>query len=72
MKTDYIFDFIIMLAKQYIYKCKTEQSLPNLPVFQKYLSNRYKIEQFNAKIGNNVQKFDMQWSLYKPVFDYTE
>ena len=35
--TDKIFDLIILLAKQYLYRCKFEQSLPLTSVFRKQL-----------------------------------
>ena len=35
--TDNIFDLIILLAKQYLYRCKFEQSVPLVSVFRKQL-----------------------------------
>ena len=35
IKTDCVFDFIILFAKYYIYTCKIEATLPQLPVFFK-------------------------------------
>ena len=35
--TDNMFDFIILLAKQYLYRCKFEQSVPLVSVFRKQL-----------------------------------
>ena len=35
--TDKIFDLIILLAKQYLYRCKFEQSVPLVSVFRKQL-----------------------------------
>ena len=48
--TDKIFDLIILLAKQYLYRCKLEQSVPLVSVFRKQLKLRYKLENaFNAR-----------------------
>lgn len=33
--TDFVFDMIILLAKQYIYSCKYKQNLPNLEIYKK-------------------------------------
>ena len=30
IKTESVLDFILLLAKQYLYKCKTEKQLPNI------------------------------------------
>ena len=35
--TDTIFDLIILLAKQHLYRCKFEQSVPLASVFRKQL-----------------------------------
>ena len=63
-KTDSVLDFITTFAKSYIYKCKMNNSVPNLRVFQTILTRRYKIEQYNAKIENRIQKFDIEWQAY--------
>ena len=48
--TDNMFDLIILLAKQYLYRCKFEQSVPLVSVFRKQLQLRYKLENaFNAR-----------------------
>ena len=35
IKTDNAFDLILLLAKQYLYKCKIEKRLPNIDIFRK-------------------------------------
>ena len=48
--TDKNFDLMILLAKQYLYRCKFEQSVPLVSVFRKQLKLRYKLENaFNAR-----------------------
>ena len=37
------FDLIILLAKQYLYRCKFEQSVPLVSVFRKQLKLRHKL-----------------------------
>ena len=48
--TDNIFDLIIPMAKQYLYRCKFEQSVSLDSVFRKQLKLRYKLEEYNLKI----------------------
>ena len=67
--TDFVFDMIILLAKQYIYSCKYKQNLPNLEIFKKRLKWRYNIEKYNAKINNSFEKFVSKWALYTPLVD---
>ena len=71
-RTDTVFDFIVMLAQGYIYKCKTENNLPVLNVFLEQLNYRFKIEQYNATIAENLNKFEIEWINYKPLLEYTE
>ena len=63
-KTDNIFDFIILLAKFYIYKCKVLMVLPNITHFRYVLQNRYIIERniyFSKCLYN---KFQTKWAMY--------
>ena len=71
LKTDTVADLIILLAKQYIFKCKLDRSLPCLNMFIKELKYRYKIEEYNAKITCNTMQFNKDWLFYKQLFDST-
>ena len=66
------FEFIIMFAKLYIFKCKTKNCLPNLSAFQKQLNARYKIEEFNAKINDNLTNFHVAWSAFEQTILQTD
>ena len=50
MKTDSVFDFIILQAKQ----CRFDEQLPTLSSFVHQLTFRYKIEEYNAKINCEI------------------
>ena len=67
IKTENVFDFILLLAKQYLYKCKIEKQLPNIDIFRKMLY-RYKIEEYNAKMSCSCSSFSSRWEPYKPFF----
>ena len=65
--TDKIFDLIILLAKQYLYRCKFEQSVPLVSVFRKQLKLRYKLEEYNSKITFQENAFNAGWHCYRPL-----
>ena len=55
-KTENVFDFILLLAKQCLYKCKIEKQLPNTEVFRKRLFHKFKIHTM-LKWAAHVQIF---------------
>ena len=65
--TDNIFDLIILLAKQYLYRCKFEQSVPLVSVFRKQLKLRHKLEEYNSKITFQENAFNARWHCYRPL-----
>ena len=72
IKTDTVFDFILLFAKHYLYQCKMQNCQPNITVFKKKLLFRYKIEEYNAKLNMNHVNFSVNWSAYMPLFDFEE
>ena len=66
-RTDYIFDFIILSAKLFIYKCKFDNTAPSILSFRNQLKQKYKVEEYNAKLSLDMFKFDMDWLPYKPI-----
>ena len=67
--TDTIFDLIILLAKQYLYRCKFEQSVLQISVFRKRLKLRYKLEEYSSNIIITFHKnaFNTRWRCYKTL-----
>ena len=65
--TDKIFDLIILLAKQYLYRCKFEQSVQLISVFRKQLKLRHKLEEYNSKITFQENAFNARWHCYRPL-----
>ena len=65
--TDNILDLIILLAKQYFYRCKFEQSVPLVSVFRKQLKLRYKLEEYNLKITFQENAFNTRWHCCKTL-----
>ena len=68
IKTDNALDFILLRAKQYLYKCKIGKQLPEHLIYlgKNTLLYRYKIEEYNAKISCSCSSFSSRWEPYKP------
>ena len=67
MKTDSVFDYIILHAKQFIYKCRFDKRLPTLYSFVHQLTLRYKLEEYNATINCDISKFDLNGLFLKCI-----
>ena len=65
--TDKIIDFIILLAKRYIYSCKWNGSIPNIRVFQHKLKDRYETEKYSQTLLGNRPKFIENWMPYRDI-----
>ena len=65
--SDVILDLIILLAKQYIFKCKITQNKPLLSVFQKQLKYRYEIDKYTAQINCEQDSFFLNWCQYEQL-----
>ena len=57
MKTDTVYDFVILQAKQFIYKWKLDKCLSTLSCFLQQLTLKYKIDEYNAKISSELPTF---------------
>ena len=67
IKSDTVFDLVILQAKQFIYKCKLDKYLPALSCFLQQLMLKYKIDEYNAKISGELPTFILSWLCYKPI-----
>ena len=56
--TDKIFDFIILLARFFIYKCKFKDTVPTIAGFLSFLRVRYLDEEYTARIYSNYDNYD--------------
>ena len=43
-KSDETFDLIIVLAKNFIYKCKIQKNIPQFDLFKRYLTRAFEAE----------------------------
>jgi hypothetical protein len=65
--TDPVFDYLIILGKFYIYKCKLESANPNVPSFLKFVQGRYNIDSYIAAIQMDYHNFCRKWEMYRPL-----
>ena len=63
-RTDCVIDFIILLAKWHIYKCKLQNKSPHLLAFKNMLKNRYLLERYNSFTQCKYDKFTASWLPY--------
>jgi hypothetical protein len=64
VNTDDILDFIILFGKNFIYRCKQNNTKPEISNFTKCLKDRYHIEKFNALLLFESGVFDARWAHY--------
>ena len=64
IKTDQGFDFILLHAKFFVYKCRINSVRPVLNTFLKELSYIYKIDQYAYSIQMKQYQFALKWASY--------
>ena len=69
MKADETLNLILLLAKQFIYRMKYNNTVPSLALFQKTLLHYYNCEKYIAFSNCTWDKFNKKWLLYKVLFD---
>ena len=62
--TDKGFDYIMILAKFYIYKCRINKYHPNLNLFIIEQKHMYHIDRYACKLKINEDRFDKKWKPY--------
>jgi len=67
IKIDAVFYLILLLAKQYVYKCKMDNAVLCIIVLRKKLAHRYKIEEYNAKLKMSYPEFRAKWFSYQQL-----
>ena len=56
-----VINFIIFLAKYFIFQNKQNKTVPNIHVFKYYLSNRIKIEKEIDLLNDKLAFFEYKW-----------
>lgn len=65
--TDDVFDFLLVLAKYYIYICYRNNRIPNMVAFLAIVRSRYVDMELLARINGTYHDFTVNWSLYQPL-----
>jgi hypothetical protein len=71
VRTDQGFDFILLRAKFFVYKCRINNVKPNFNIFLKELEYLYKIDEYIYRISMQQSKFILKWLQYRPLFSAT-
>lgn len=67
--TDKTMDLIILISKFYIYKCKLNETLPNIQTFLGQLKYRLQIEKIVADTNLTHETFENNWLIYKRLLE---
>jgi hypothetical protein len=59
---------LILIAKNYIYKCKLKEKIPNIIEFKYQIKNYYSLKQYIAIKNNILKDFEKYWTPVKHVF----
>ena len=65
--TNDVFDFILVLAKYYIYICSRKNRTPNFFAFLNIIKLRYSDLKFLARINGTHQQFANNWASYQTL-----
>lgn len=63
-KEEIVINFIILLAKYFIFKCKCNSTAPSFNMFNIYLNQTIKIEETIATIKDKMEMFDNKWKYF--------
>ena len=69
MVTDPVMDYILLVAKFFVYSCTFKDSIPTLENFVQVLKFRYKIEKNAATRSSKIVGFEQKWTLYMPLLN---
>ena len=69
MFTDKAFDSILLYAKYFIYKCKLQETIPQLDLFLSELKHRIIVEKALALRAGKIYKFSDKWKTYARLID---
>ena len=56
---------IFTAAKQYLYSCRQNKSIPSIKEFNSKIKMIHQLETMIAKLNNKLKVHDMKWGMYK-------
>lgn len=66
LKPSHIFNYVILIAKYYIYTCRCANRKPNFVGVKEKIESMYKVEEFIAKKENKWNRHVRKWNIIKP------
>ena len=69
VKTDDGFDFILIQAKYFVYKCRINKIKPELAKFKKELNKIYNFDKYVHAIKMSTEKCKKKWVTYENLIE---
>ena len=66
---DNLFNFLFLLAKIYVFRCKCMNEKPDTKTFEKMLKERYQLELFNIYNEKEQKKMQKKWNQFQIVIE---
>ena len=60
-----LINLILIIAKQYLYSCRQNKSLPSIKVLNLKIKTIHQLETMIAKSNNKLRAYNMKWDKYK-------
>ena len=64
----WIVNYLILLAKYFIFRSKCLIQIPVIAVFHTYVKDRMMVEDVIATMNNKLNKYKAKWQVYKNTF----
>jgi len=64
----WIVNYLILLAKYFIFRSKCLSQIPFITVFHTYVKDRMMVEDVIATMNNKLNKYTAKWQVYKTLF----
>lgn len=66
-KPGHAINFIVLITKQYIYRCRCQQQKPIFQQLQYEIENNYDVEYAIAVKNNKLKQHAIKWSAFKDI-----
>ena len=61
----FVLNYLLLIAKIYLWDCKRTQILPNITGFKSKVKNTYETEKYVCTKNNTLDKFNKKWLIHK-------
>jgi len=66
----WIVNYLMLLAKYFIFRSKCLNQIPVITVFHTYVKNRMVVEEVIATMHNKLNTYNAKWQVYKQTFQW--